>query len=125
MRNDIFAVTLVTTDLHAVEKFYSEVFGAKTVHSDEVSRVFKFGSVLVNCLDREDAVGLFAPANLATGVGHSSMLTIQVENVDAEAKRLEGLGISLNTEPTDQPWGIRTITFVDPTGQLWELSHSL
>ena len=123
MSHDIFAITLVTRDLVAAEKFYREVFDAKTVHSDEVSRVFKFGSVLINCLDSQDAEGLFAPAAVAAGPGHASMLTIQVESADDEAARLETLGVKLNTPPTDKAWGIRTITFVDPSGQLWEFSN--
>lgn len=124
MELDLFALTLFTDDLEATEKFYGEVFGAKVIHSDEVSRVFKFGSTLINCLHRSDAIGLFAPSELSSS-GHASMLTIQVANVDGEAARLAGIGVELNTQPTNQPWGIRTITFVDPAGQLWEFSHPL
>ncbi|MFM6963051.1 MAG: VOC family protein [Micrococcales bacterium] len=124
MNRDVFAITLATDDLIATEEFYRDVFGADIVHSDEVSRVFKFGSMLINCLELREAKSLFEPAKLTAAV-HTSMLTIQVKNVDAEAKRLDALDVVLNTEPTDQPWGIRTITFIDPTGQLWEFSHPL
>ena len=126
MSPEVFAITLVCDDLSAVESFYSDVFATRPVHSDEVSRVFKFGSVLINCLERADAVKLFAPATtVSAGSGQSSMLTVQVQSVDDEASRLATLGVELNTEPTDQQWGIRTITFVDPAGQLWEFSHPL
>lgn len=73
MNTEIFAITLVTSDLAATERFYETVFGAKTVHSDEVSRVFKFGSVLINCLERSDAEGLFAPARVADVGAHASI----------------------------------------------------
>ncbi len=124
MKPEVFAITLVCDDLSSVERFYSDVFAAKPVHADDVSRVFKFGSVLINCLERSDAVGLFAPAATASvGSAHASMLTVQVQSVDDEAARLAALGVELNTEPTDKDWGIRTITFVDPAGQLWEFSN--
>jgi uncharacterized glyoxalase superfamily protein PhnB len=126
MDRKLFAITLVTADLAAVENFYAKVFDATPVHSDEVSRVFSFGGTLINVLERSDAETLFAPAQAAgPGYAHPSMITIHVPNVDAEAARLEGLGVELNTRPEDKPWGIRTITFVDPAGQLWEFSHPL
>jgi uncharacterized glyoxalase superfamily protein PhnB len=124
MNRQIFALTLATRDLAATEDFYAKVFDAEVIYSDEVCRIFKFGETLINCLSIENARELFAPAVLS-GTGHASMLTIQVESVDAEAERLRTLGVALNTEPTDQPWGIRTITFQDPAGQLWEFSHPL
>ena len=36
--------------------------------------------------------------------------------VDDEAKRLKMAGVKLYMEPTDMPWGMRVITFLDPAG---------
>ena len=122
----IFALTLVTDDLDETESFYRRVFGLEPVFTDANSTVFQFGEVLVNILDASAVGGLFSPAVVASpGLGHRNLLTIQVDNVDLEAERLAGLGVQLNQQPTDQDWGIRTITFIDPTGQMWEFSHPL
>ena len=122
----LFAITLIASDLDAVAEFYAAVFGVVPIFSDEVSRVFKLGETLINVLERSDAVSLFAPAETATqGFAQHSMFTIQVDDVDAQATRLQGLGVELNYGPKDQPWGIRVVTFIDPAGQLWELSQSL
>jgi uncharacterized glyoxalase superfamily protein PhnB len=59
------------------------------------------------------------------GFAQHSLFTVQVDDVDAEEKRLVELGVTLNYGPLDQPWGIRVITFVDPAGQLWEFSQQL
>jgi predicted enzyme related to lactoylglutathione lyase len=128
MKNEpkIYAITLIATDLAKVETFYRDVFGRSPVYQDEVSRVFKFGETLINVLDRSDAVNLFAPATTAEpNFAHHSMMTMQVEDVDAEAARLQTLGVELNYGPINQPWGIRVVTFVDPAGQLWEFSQPL
>ena len=36
--------------------------------------------------------------------------------VDQEAQRLSAAGVKLHMEPTDMPWGMRVITFLDPAG---------
>ena len=122
----LFAITLIASDLDEFAQFYEAVFGVVPIFSDEVSRVFKLGETLINVLERSDAEVLFAPAQTAAvGFAQHSMFTIQVDDVDAQATRLQGLGVELNYGPKDQPWGIRVITFIDPAGQLWEFSQSL
>ena len=36
--------------------------------------------------------------------------------IDDEATRLTEAGVTLFLEPTDMPWGMRVITFLDPAG---------
>lgn len=119
----IFAITLLAGDVALTKDFYIRVFEVKPVFEDENSVVFQLGPNLVNILG-EDAVGdLFGPAKVGEpSSGHRSMLTLNVANVDDEFARLQRLGFAINTPPANRPWGIRTITFADPTGQMWELS---
>ena len=48
-----------------------------------------------------------------------------VDDVDAVAGELVGRGATLISGPADQPWGIRTVTFSDPAGYVWELAQDL
>lgn len=47
-------------------------------------------------------------------------LTIPVDDVDATCAMLAGCGVALLNGAMDRPWGIRTASFVDPGGHIWE-----
>jgi catechol 2,3-dioxygenase-like lactoylglutathione lyase family enzyme len=126
VKSDIFAITIFTSDLAETRRFYAEVFEVAPVHHDEVSVVFKFGGVLLNILDLADGEQLIAPAKAAaSSTHHGTMITLHVEDADAECERLKALGVTINNGPVNQPWGIRAFTFADPAGQLWEFSQPL
>ena len=46
------------------------------------------------------------------------ILDFQAGDVDAEYRRIGGLGIDCLSPPTTQPWGNRTMIFRDPEGNL-------
>jgi len=48
----------------------------------------------------------------------SMVLDFEVEDVDRERARLEGLVNKFVLEPTVQPWGNRSMLFRDPDGNL-------
>jgi uncharacterized glyoxalase superfamily protein PhnB len=48
-------------------------------------------------------------------------LTIGVDDVDALCERLTARGVTLLNGPMDRPWGIRTASFTDPAGHIWEI----
>ena len=41
--------------------------------------------------------------------------------VDQCADTLRGKGVAIESEPTDQPWGHRTLFFRDPDGNVLEI----
>jgi lactoylglutathione lyase len=49
--------------------------------------------------------------------------TIAVDDVDAMCKVLAAKGVRLLNGPMDRPWGIRTASFQDPGGRIWEIAH--
>lgn len=121
---NIFANTLFVANLDTSKKFYSTVFEKSPVFEDEHSIVFKFGELLINLLSQSEAPSLIAPAQVASkSSGSRFQLTINVADVDAQAQRLQSLGISLINGPMDRTWGIRTVLFADPDGHLWELAQ--
>ena len=119
----IAALTLVTDDLEATDRFYREVFGMEPVFGDENSSVFRFGATLVNLLRQEEAPELVDPAPVAPlAAGVRSVLTVQVDDVDEWCATLRERGVELLNGPMDRPWGPRTASFRDPSGQAWEIA---
>ncbi|MGH3363371.1 MAG: VOC family protein [Nocardioidaceae bacterium] len=120
----IGAITLFVEDLEAARHFYREVFGLPVAFEDDSSAVFKFGDTLVNLLKTEAAHELIEPAVVASPDGGSRMqLTIEVSDVDAMRETLAERGVKLLNGPMDRPWGIRTASFADPAGHIWEIAQ--
>jgi catechol 2,3-dioxygenase-like lactoylglutathione lyase family enzyme len=119
----IAAITLFTEDLPATKEFYRAVFGLPVHYEDENSAVFRFADTLVNLLKVSQAPELVAPAAVADpGAGVRFQFTLGVEDVDAACERLRARGVSLLNGPVDRPWGIRTASFRDPAGHIWEIA---
>jgi catechol 2,3-dioxygenase-like lactoylglutathione lyase family enzyme len=120
----IGAITLFVDDLDASKRFYSDVFELSVHFEDDSSAVFNFGNALINLLKREAADELVAPADVApAGSGATMQLTLEVDDVDAIAARLTSRGVELLNGPMDRPWGIRTASFRDPSGHIWEIGR--
>jgi catechol 2,3-dioxygenase-like lactoylglutathione lyase family enzyme len=120
----IGAITLFVEDLEAAKQFYGEVFGLPVMYEDENSAVFKFENTLINLLKTTAAVELIEPAPVASrDAGARAQFTIEVENVDAMCAELAKRGVELLNGPMDRPWGIRTASFKDPAGHIWEIAH--
>jgi lactoylglutathione lyase len=120
----IAAITLFVDDLAAARRFYADTFGLPVVFEDENSAVFSFGGTLVNLLDSAAAVELVAPASVGDPqAGPRMVFTIQVDDVDAMCELVTSRGVQLLNGPMDRPWGIRTASFQDPAGHIWEIAH--
>ena len=118
------AVTLFMDDLEAAKHFYLDVFELPVVFEDGNSAVFRFGATLVNLLRTSEAPDLIAPAPVAAATaGARFQFTLAVEDVDATCERLQERGVELLNGPMDRPWGIRTASFRDPGGHIWEIAH--
>jgi catechol 2,3-dioxygenase-like lactoylglutathione lyase family enzyme len=119
----IATITLFTEDLAATKAFYERVFGLPVAFEDPNSAVFKFGGMLVNLLDVREAPELVEPAPVGgPDAGARMQITINVDDVDATCAELARRGVTLLNGPIDRPWGVRTATFKDPAGNVWEIA---
>jgi len=119
----ISAITLFVEDMEAAKEFYQAVFGLPIFFEDDASAVFKFGNTLVNLLKTSAAPELIKPAAVASPEGgHRFVFTITVDDVDALCAQLQKRGVQLLNGPMDRPWGIRTASFMDPAGHIWEIA---
>jgi catechol 2,3-dioxygenase-like lactoylglutathione lyase family enzyme len=119
----IAAVTLFVEDAAAAKRFYEKVFRLPVVFEDEVSVVFKFGETLVNLLQASEAPELVGPARVASADdGVRFQFTLGVDDVDAMCDELKRRDVEFLNGPVDRPWGIRTASFRDPGGHVWEIA---
>jgi catechol 2,3-dioxygenase-like lactoylglutathione lyase family enzyme len=119
----ISTITLFVEDLDATKQFYREVFGLPVAFEDTDSAVFKFSNILVNLLKRTAAPELIEPAAVAAREdGSRFQFTIDVDDVDAMCAELASRGVELLNGPIDRPWGVRTASFRDPAGHIWEIA---
>ena len=119
----IFAITLFVEDLQAAKEFYLRVFGLPVDYEDDNSAVFKFGNTLINLLKTAAARELVEPAQVAShAAGSRFVFTIHVDDIDAMCTELIARGVELLNGPMDRPWGIRTASFIDPGGYIWEIA---
>jgi lactoylglutathione lyase len=119
----INALTLFVEDLGATKAFYAEVFGLPMIYEDGDSAVFNFGNTIVNLLKATAALELIEPATIASpDAGSRAQFTIEVDDVDAMCAELARRGVELLNGPMDRPWGVRTASFKDPGGHIWEIA---
>jgi catechol 2,3-dioxygenase-like lactoylglutathione lyase family enzyme len=120
----IGAITLFVEDLAAAKQFYGSVFGLPVRFEDDNSTVFNFGNTIINLLQTSAAPGLIEPAAVASpDAGARMQFTLEVDVVDALCAELASRGVELQNGPMDRPGGIRTASFRDPGGHIWEIAH--
>ena len=74
-------------------------------------------------LKTADAPELIEPARVADpAAGSRFQLTLQVEDVNRLCEELAARGVELLNGPSDRPWGVRTASFRDPAGHIWEIA---
>jgi catechol 2,3-dioxygenase-like lactoylglutathione lyase family enzyme len=122
----IGAITLFVEDLDAAKRFYGEVFGLPVAFEDDDSTVYDFGNTIINLLSASAAPGLIEPAAVASREdGSRFQFTLEVDDVDDMCAELTTRGVVLLNGPMDRPWGVRTASFVDPGGHIWEIAAKI
>jgi lactoylglutathione lyase len=119
-------INLFAEDLIGTKSFYQEVLGLPLMFEDESSALFKFENMMVMVRDASAAAELIAPAGVGSAEsGSRFVLAVFVDDVDAACTELAQSGVSLLNGPADRPWGMRTASFSDPAGHIWEIAQDL
>ncbi len=119
-----FAVTVAVDDLSKARQWYVDVFGMPIADESPNSCTFRFpGGVYVNLNTLAGVTELIEPrAAGPSGTPPRLVMTLEVDDVDALAERLRVMGVVALNGPIDRPWGSRTMSIVDPSGNCWELA---
>jgi catechol 2,3-dioxygenase-like lactoylglutathione lyase family enzyme len=119
----ISAITFFVEDLEDMKQFYGKIFGLPLLFEDEDAAMFKIGTTHIKLLKTMAAEELYEPASVASReAGHRFVLTLPVDDVDAMCAVLAARGVELLNGPVDRPWGVRTASFSDPAGNIWEIA---
>jgi predicted enzyme related to lactoylglutathione lyase len=116
---DLVQSRIVTDDVARLAAFYARLVDADVVLNDYYVEV-PTGAMSVGFSRRhfteytEDQTACsHCPQHRA-----QIILDFQAGGVDAEYRRIAGLGVDWVTRPTTQPWGNRSMIFRDPAGNL-------
>jgi catechol 2,3-dioxygenase-like lactoylglutathione lyase family enzyme len=108
---------IVTHDVPSLARFYQELTGIIPDGSDEyVEFNIADGGGLAICSKR--SADIFGGGAAVPAANLSLILDFEVNDVDKERVRLKNLIQEFVLEPTNQPWGNRSMIFRDPDGNL-------
>jgi catechol 2,3-dioxygenase-like lactoylglutathione lyase family enzyme len=120
----IGAMTLLVGDLARSKTFYREVFALDPLHEDEHSVVLRFKNMYV-MLGLDPAHQPPGGKVLDLAKKGAGQFAIIVEDVDAVHAELTARGVTWISGPADRDWGMRTVTFADPDGYIWEIAQDV
>lgn len=114
------SICIITRDIQKLRNFYREVLQADP-EGDDVFTAFSTAPAKLT-LFAEQGMEQMAPHSMhgtGRGAGHGGCaLEFEVEDVDREYQRLIRLNIPIVKPPTTQPWGLRSVWFRDPDGNI-------
>jgi lactoylglutathione lyase len=120
------AITMFIEDVQRSKSFYEQVFDVQAIYEDENAVAFQFENMIVNLLRTDAAPELIEPATVGgRDAGSRFQLTIGVDDVDIACSELAAKGVELLNGPMDREWGVRTASFTDPDGHIWEVAGRL
>lgn len=120
----IGAMTLTVGDRERAKTFYRKVFGLPPQHEDDDAVMFRFKDMYV-FLHEDPAHQPPAGEVLDQARKGVGQFAIIVEDVDAVCAEVTEQGVRLISGPADRGWGMRTGTFADPGGYIWEIAQEL
>lgn len=120
------AIVLVVNDVATAKQFYHTTFGVPILFEDADAVMFQIGPTYIKLLHTTAAAELYAPATVPRHPSESHVVfTVPVDDVDAMCGALQAHGVQLLNGPVDRPWGVRTASFRDPDGHIWEIAQVL
>ena len=112
----LISTRLVTADVTALARFYREVTGIAPVgNEDYVELETAVGTLAISS---QRGVDVFNAGAAVPASNRTAIIEFEVGDVDRERTRLAGIVGEFVLEPTDQPWGNRSMLFRDPDGNL-------
>lgn len=109
-------IRITSADVPALAQFYEFITGIPPVGNADYVEFETPGATLVLCSQR--SVDMHNAGATSPAANRSVILEFPVADVDAERLRLGSVKMNWVMEPTNQPWGNRSMLFRDPDGNL-------
>jgi catechol 2,3-dioxygenase-like lactoylglutathione lyase family enzyme len=107
---------VVTEKVQESKDFYVRIFDAEVIYEGEGCwfSLLQFGAYELGFMkpNLESQADIFKAAFQGKGM----WLVFDVKDVDAEYKRIQGMGVPIEVAIRDEPWGDRHFVVVDPNG---------
>ena len=116
MERQFRGTCLITHNVPRLRDFYQDVFQIQTEESATFVAFAPEGVPLT--LFHTEGMEQMAPGSMQGAGAGNAVLEFEVEDVDQEYERLLGMNISIVKPPTTQPWGLRSVWFRDPDGNI-------
>ncbi len=110
------SVCLISTDVQRLREFYGEALEVQ-MQGDAAFSYVEFGGLALS-MYHEAGMYQMAPDGFRGAGLDRITLEFVVDDVDAHYERLKALGAPIVKPPTTQPWGIRSVWFRDPDGNV-------
>jgi catechol 2,3-dioxygenase-like lactoylglutathione lyase family enzyme len=120
----IGAMTLFVPDVDEARKFYETAFGGEA-HEFDDGAVMLRGTEPILFLHKTAVRAEPVPEVLEEARKGAGQFAIIVADVDEVSAELTGRGVELISGPANRDWGMRTITFADPAGHVWEIAQEI
>jgi catechol 2,3-dioxygenase-like lactoylglutathione lyase family enzyme len=111
---------IVTQDVSGLVRFYRTLTGMTPTGDDQYAELH--GPQLSLAISSQRMIEVQSTSAATARANRSMILDFEVNNVDREHARLQGLIAKFVLEPTTQPWGNRSMLFRDPDGNLINFS---
>lgn len=107
---------VVTEKVQESKDFYVRMFGCEVIYEGDDGWIvlLQLGNSEVGFMkpNLTSQATIYRPAFQGQGI----WIAIEVEDVDAEYQRIKSLGMPIEAEIRDEPWGDRHFVIVDPNG---------
>ncbi len=110
----LLSVCLITSDVRRLSDFYQRVLEV-VPEGDDVFVSFSVPGTKLSIFS-DQALDEMIPGLMDDSGSGNCFLEFEVEDVDREYEHLQELDVEVVKTPTTQPWGIRSVWFLDPDG---------
>ena len=111
------SVRVITDDIKRLVKFYEDVTGlAPTWYTPDFAELATPACTLA--IGSTGTVALFSAGAARPADNHTAIIEFRVDDVDGEYRKLKTVASEVVQEPTNMPWGNRSLLFRDPDGNL-------
>ncbi|MEB4210097.1 VOC family protein [Mycobacterium sp. 94-17] len=102
--------------------FYRDVIGLRVRTEGDGYVEFELENTKFSLFERSKLPELIGREGGTAPCGEIGFL---IEDVDAQADRLRGLGVEILRGPVDRPWRERTLHIADPDGNVIEFAEKI
>ncbi|BFH62565.1 VOC family protein [Paenibacillus azoreducens] len=110
-------VCLITEDVTTLTKFYEVILHAKAEGDYVHAIIYTEGTGLTIYSKKAAESDMKFDFSSFWGSGNIT-LSFDVDDIDVEYERLKAFDVKFVTVPTTYPWGVRSVHFRDPDGNI-------